>query len=73
MTQGDKIGARRSPAQLLGHPLLSPERSGLSVDAGLVHPHQAISAKEVLGRYPFPFRLYPFTFVRELDVAGGVT
>jgi fatty-acyl-CoA synthase len=45
---------------------------GLSVDVGLVRPHQAISAKEVLGRYPFPFRLCPFTFAREIDAARGV-
>ncbi|WNL44596.1 acyl-CoA synthetase [Dyella sp. BiH032] len=32
---------------------------GLSVDVGLVHPHQAISAKEALGRYPFPIHVCP--------------
>lgn len=44
---------------------------GLSVDVGLLHPDQAVSAKEVLGRYPLPFCFHPSRSTRELDAARG--
>lgn len=42
---------------------------GLSVDVSLVRPNQTVAAKEVLGRYTFPFRFHPFALAREIDAA----